>query len=90
MIGDALARLERYQEAEPYLREEIRLYPQHVRARASLALLYQSMGRPADAERVLDALARDVPLPDAATTAARVWRMFGRPEKALAVERKAK
>ena len=54
MIGDSLARLERYQEAEPYLEEEIRLYPQHVRARAGLAMLYQSMGRGAEAERVLD------------------------------------
>ena len=45
LIGDSLARLERYQEAEPYLKEEIRLYPQHVRARAGLAMLYQAMGR---------------------------------------------
>ncbi len=45
MIGDSLARLERYKEAEPYLEEEVRLYPQHVRARAGLAMLYQSMGR---------------------------------------------
>jgi arylsulfatase A-like enzyme/thioredoxin-like negative regulator of GroEL len=87
MIGDALARLERYQDAEPQLREEIRLYPMHVRARASLAMLYQSMGRTADAERVLTALARDVPSPDAAATAARVWRMFGMPERAAEIER---
>ena len=40
MIGDSLARLERYKEAEPYLEEEVRLYPQHVRARAGLAMLY--------------------------------------------------
>jgi choline-sulfatase len=76
MIGDSLARLERYADAEPQLREEIRLYPMHVRARASLALLYQSLGRTADAERVLDALARDVPSPDAAATAARVRQIF--------------
>lgn len=87
MIGDSFARLEQYPEAEPYLREEIRLYPQHVRARASLALLYQSMQRPADAERVLTALVRDVQTPDARSTAARVWRMFGRPDRAIDVER---
>jgi arylsulfatase A-like enzyme/Flp pilus assembly protein TadD len=82
MIGDSLARLERYGEAEVYLKQEVQLYPQHVRARASLAMLYQAMGRPADAERMLTTLVRDVPTPDARDTAARVWRMFGRPDRA--------
>jgi choline-sulfatase len=86
MIGDALARLERYREAEPSLLEEIRLYPQHVRARASLAMLYQSIGRPADAERVLENLVRDVPSLDAHETAGRVWRMFGQAARAATVE----
>jgi arylsulfatase A-like enzyme/thioredoxin-like negative regulator of GroEL len=86
MIGDSLARLERYEEAEPYLREEIRLYPQHVRARAGLAMLYQSTGRDADAARALDDLVRDLPSQEAATTAVQVWRMFGRPDRAAAVE----
>ena len=86
MIGDSLARLERYQEAEPYLREEVRLYPQHVRARAGLAMLYQSTGREADADRALAELVRDVPSAEAASTAASVWRMFGRPDRAAAVE----
>ena len=90
MIGDSLARLERYKEAEPYLEEEVRLYPQHVRARAGLAMLYQSMGRNAEAERVLDDLVRDVPSPDAADTAARVWRMFGRPDRADSVADEAR
>jgi arylsulfatase A-like enzyme/Flp pilus assembly protein TadD len=86
MIGDSLARLDRYKEAEPYLREEVRLYPQHVRARVGLAMLYQSTGREAEAARSLDDLVRDVPSAEAAATAARVWRMFGRPDKAAAVE----
>ena len=86
MIGDSLARLERYKEAEPYLREEVRLYPQHVRARVGLAMLYQSTGREAEAERALADLVRDVPSPEAASTAASAWRMFGRPDRAAAVE----
>ncbi len=90
MIGDALARLERYPEAGPYLEEEIRLYPQHVRARAGLAMLYQSMGRSAEAERVLTDLVRDVPTRDASDTAAQVWRMFGRTDRAAAVEAEAR
>ncbi len=90
MIGDSLARLERYKEAEPYLEEEVRLYPQHVRARAGLAMLYQSTGRSAEAERVLGDLVRDVPSPDAADTAARVWRMFGRADRADSVADEAR
>ena len=86
MIGDSLARMERYSEAEPFLREEARLYPDHVRARASLAMLYQSMGRTDAAAQTLDALVRDVPAPEAYSTAARVWRMFGRADRAAAVE----
>ena len=90
MIGDSLARLERYPEAEPFLKEEIRLYPQHVRARAGLAMLYESMGRGAEAERALGELVRDVPSREASDTAARVWRMFGRPERAAAAEAEAR
>jgi tetratricopeptide (TPR) repeat protein len=86
MIGDALARLERYREAEPYLIEEVRLYPMHVRARASLAMLYQSMGRSMEAERALDDLVREVRTPDAVATAASVWRMFGHPDRAARIE----
>jgi arylsulfatase A-like enzyme/predicted Zn-dependent protease len=86
MIGDSLARLERYADAEPFLREEVRLYPDHVRARASLAMLYQSMGRTMEAERALTDLVRDVPSAEAYATAARVWRMFGRPDRAAGVE----
>ena len=86
MIGDSLARLERYKEAEPFLREEIRLYPQHVRARASMALLYQSMGRESDAQQALDDLVRRVPSREAYDTAASVWRMFGQGTRAAALE----
>ena len=86
MIGDSLARMERYAEAEPFLRDEARLYPDHVRSRASLAMLYQSMGRTDVAAQTLDALVSDVPAPEAYLTAARVWRMFGRADRAAAVE----
>lgn len=89
MIGDALAWLERYQDAEPYLKEEVRLYPQHVPARASLAMLYQATGRPQEAARVLDDMVRVVPSREATETAARLWRMFGRSDRAAALERSA-
>jgi arylsulfatase A-like enzyme/thioredoxin-like negative regulator of GroEL len=89
MVGDSLARLEKYAEAEQYLVEEAQLYPDHVRARASLAMLYQSMGRTAQAEETLDRLVRQVPTQESFETVARVWRMFGRAERAAEVDRLA-
>jgi hypothetical protein len=53
-------------------------------------MLYQSMGRGAEAERALVDLVRDVPSREASDTAARVWRMFGRPDRAQAVEAEAR
>ena len=89
MIGDSMARLEKYAEAEQYLVQEAQLYPDHVRARASLAMLYQATGRTAQAEETLDRLVRQVPSSESFETVARVWRMFGRPDRAAAVDRLA-
>jgi tetratricopeptide (TPR) repeat protein len=86
LIGDSLARQERYPEAEPFLREEVRLYPHNTRARAGLAMLYQATGRPDAAEREIEEMTRLSPSPAAYDTAAQLWRMFGRPDRAAAVE----
>jgi len=84
-LGDALARLERYAEAEPMLREEIRLYPQNVRARTGLAMLLAATGRVADADRALIELLQVAPSPDTHKTAADLYTMFGMPARAAAV-----
>jgi tetratricopeptide (TPR) repeat protein len=86
LIGDSLAHLDRYAEAEPYLREEIALSPNQTRAQAALAMLYQAMGRNPDAEQAIADMLRTAASPDAYTTAARLWRMFGQPGKAAEVE----
>jgi choline-sulfatase len=86
-IGDSLARLERYGEAEPYLLEEIKVFPHNTRARAGLAMLYRAMGRDADAERVIDELLRVAPTAEGRSLAVQLWTMFGEPEKAAAVRR---
>jgi tetratricopeptide (TPR) repeat protein len=88
-IGDSLARLERYEEAEPYLREEIRLYPHNTLARSGLAIVYHVMGRPADAERVITDLLR-LPSPVAYQMAAKLWRMFDQPARAADVEARSR
>ena len=84
-IGDSLAHLERYQEAEPYFLEEIRIFPHNTRARAGLAMLYRAMGRDEDSERAIDGLLRVSPTPDGRALAAQLWTMFGQPEKAQRV-----
>ncbi len=52
-IGDSLARLERYPEAERFLKAEVAFFPFNVRARAGLAMLYKATGRDADAEQAI-------------------------------------
>jgi len=84
-IGDSYARLERYPEAEPYLLEEIRVFPHNTRARAGLAMLYRAMGRDADSERAIAELLRVAPTAEGRSLAVQLWTMFGEPEKAAAV-----
>jgi len=86
-IGDSLARLERYGEAEPYLREEVRLFPHNTRAWAGLSMLYRAMGRDADSARAIDNLLRTSPTQEGRDMAAQLYRMFGEPAKAAAVKR---
>ena len=81
-IGDSLARLERYPQAEPYLVEEVRVFPHNLRARAGLAMLYRVMGRDLDSDRVVEDLLRASPTPEGRAMAAQLWTMFGEPEKA--------
>lgn len=84
-IGDSLAHLERYPEAEPFFLEEIRLFPHNARARAGLAMLYRAMGRDAESDRAIDALLRASPTPEGRALAVKLWTMFGEPEKAQRV-----
>ena len=84
-IGDSLARMERYPEAEPYLLEEVRLFPHNTRARAGLAMLYRAMGRNGESERAIEDMLRITPTPEASVVAAQLYTMFGEPEKARRV-----
>lgn len=81
-IGDSLARLERYPQAEPYLVEEVRVFPHNLRARAGLAMLYRVMGRDLDSDRAVEAILRVAPTPEGRAMAAQLWTMFGEPDKA--------
>src|SRR5205823_6551191 len=75
--GDSLARLGRTAEAEPAFRQEITDFPNSTLARTSLAMLYASQGREAEARRALDDLVRDVHSPDAYFAAIRTYEILG-------------
>jgi tetratricopeptide (TPR) repeat protein len=82
LLGDALARTERYPEAERALMAELAISPAHSRARAGLAMLYAATGRARDAEAAVEELVRRAPTPEGYALAAQLWTIFGRPDKA--------
>jgi len=88
--GDALARLERYDEAEAQLRIEIVSFPQSTRARAALAMLLRTTGRSDEARDAIADMLRVVPTPESYAAAARVWTMFGNRQEADAVRAEAR
>ncbi len=83
-LGDSLARLERYDAAEPVLTEEIRLFPYNLRARAALAMLYRATGRIGLSNRMVESIVRVSPTPEGFSLAAQLWTMFGEPARARA------
>jgi tetratricopeptide (TPR) repeat protein len=89
-IGDALARLERYPEAERYLKAEVAIFPFNVRARAGLAMLYRATGRDAESEQAIADMLRVSPQGDGPAMARQLWTMFGEPEKAAALAARGK
>jgi arylsulfatase A-like enzyme/Tfp pilus assembly protein PilF len=88
-IGDSLARLERYGEAEPFFAAELELFPNHIRARAGQAMLYRATGRDAQSEGAIAAMLRAAPTPEAYNLAAQLWTMFGEPQRAAAARAEA-
>ena len=76
-LGDVLIRQERTVEAEAALLEELQAFPQNLRARGALALLYHSGGRSDEASSAVSDLIRAIPTPDGYATAARLLTTFG-------------
>jgi choline-sulfatase len=77
LTGDVLVRSDRKAEAEMFYLDELRDFPHNLRARESLATLYQSMGQPDNAARVTADLVRITPSPEAYAIAAKLWTSLG-------------
>jgi arylsulfatase A-like enzyme/cytochrome c-type biogenesis protein CcmH/NrfG len=88
--GETLMRLERPTEAEAAYLDELRSFPQTVRARAALATLYHATGQLDAADTVIADMLRAVPAPETYTTAARLWTSFGRTRQAQSIRAEAR
>jgi tetratricopeptide (TPR) repeat protein len=90
LLGDSLARLERYPEAEAAFKAELAVFPAHLRARGGLAMLYAATGRAAEAAAQVEELMRISPTPAGYEAAAQLWTMFGQPQRAAAARARAR
>ena len=88
--GDVLARQGRAPEAEKEFLEEIRLYPDRMDARVSLAALYASAGRREDARRTLIQLVVRQPTPEAFLLAMKTFRVTEDPKGESEMRREGK
>jgi len=84
-LGDCLAQVGRVEEAEAAFRQEIALFPNLIRARNGLAMLYEAGGQPGATERVIGDMLATVPTPATYASAAELWRVLGHPNKSAAV-----
>ncbi len=74
--GDVLARLDRPEEAAAAYRREIAAFPQHLQAYANLAVILMIQGRSAEADELLEQMARSNPHRGAFLLAAKTLEAF--------------
>lgn len=84
-LGDCLAQVGRLEEAEQAFRQEIKLFPNLVRAPTGLAMLYEAAGNQQGTERVIANMLASSPTPSTYASAADLWRVLGHPDRAAAV-----
>jgi arylsulfatase A-like enzyme/Tfp pilus assembly protein PilF len=88
--GETLTRLDRGSEAEAEFLDELRLFPQNLRARSGLAMLYHAGGRTEEAATAVTDMIRAVPTPDSYVLAARLLTTFGDRKQADSVRADAR
>lgn len=84
-LGDCLAQVGRLDDAEKAFREEIKYFPNLIRARTGLAMLYEAAGRLPATEATINDMLAAVPTPSTYASAAELWRVLGHPDKSAAV-----
>jgi tetratricopeptide (TPR) repeat protein len=89
-LGESLAHLERFSEAEAQYREELRTFPQSVHVYSRLAMLYAATNRQEAVEDVLNELVAATPTPESYAVAARLWTIVGNRSRAEALRSDAR
>jgi tetratricopeptide (TPR) repeat protein len=89
-LGESLAHLDRYPEAEAAYREELRSFPRNIQAYTSLAMLYRASNRDAAVEDVLNELVSATPTPESYGVAVRLWTILGERSRAEALRSDAR
>jgi arylsulfatase A-like enzyme/tetratricopeptide (TPR) repeat protein len=89
-LGDCLAQVGKLEEAEQAFRQEIKLFPNLVRARTGLAMLYEAAGNNQGTARVIAEMLSASPTPSTYASAAELWRILGHPDRSAAVAAAAK
>ena len=84
-LGDCLAQAGRLEEAERAFQQEIKLFPNLVRAPIGLAMLYEAAGNAQGTQRVVANMLASSPTPSTYASAADLWRVLGHPDRAAAV-----
>jgi tetratricopeptide (TPR) repeat protein len=84
-LGESLAHLDRYPDAEAAYREELRSFPRNIQAYTSLAMLYRATNRDAAVEEVLNELVSATPTPESYGVAVRLWTILGERSRAEAL-----
>jgi tetratricopeptide (TPR) repeat protein len=88
--GEALTQLERFDDAEMELREELRAFPDSVRPYGSLVSLYQAQQRDDAAHQAIEELVQRAPTPEGYAAASRLWTLVGERAKADALRAEAR
>jgi len=89
-LGESLAHLDRYPEAEAQYRAELRSFPRNIQAYTSLAMLYRASNRDAAMEDVLNELVSATPTPEGYGVAVRLWTILGERTRAEALRTDAR
>jgi arylsulfatase A-like enzyme/tetratricopeptide (TPR) repeat protein len=84
-LGDCLAQVGRIEDAERAFRQEIALFPNLVRARTGLAMLYEATGNSPAADRVITDMLNAVPTPSTYASAADLLRVFGHTDRSAEI-----
>jgi len=88
-LGESLAHLDRYAEAEAQYREELKSF-RSVHVYSRLAMLYAATKRQEAVEDVLNELVAATPTPESYAVAARLWTIVGDRRRAEALRSDAR